>query len=83
MVVKFLWKVGCEGSSEITPNNALHRTLLPVSKGTPSIWHLAEILVSIDSSLMAIAKTNLNQTIANSWQKIAPNCQENIKVLGS
>lgn len=67
------------------------RSPLPVYEGTPSIWHLAEILVwlreaktySIDGSLMEIAKTNMDVNIAKSWQKLEPTSQENIKALVS
>ncbi len=62
---------------------------LPVYEGTPSIWHLAEILIwlreaktySIDDTLIEIAKTNMDVNIAKSWQKVEPNFQENIKAL--
>jgi len=67
------------------------RTLLPVYEGTPSIWHLAEILAwlqqaktySIDRSLIEIAKTNMDVNIAKSWQKVEPTSQEKIKALVS
>jgi hypothetical protein len=62
---------------------------LPIYEGTPSIWHLAEILIwlreakaySIDSTLIEIAKTNMNVNIAMSWQKVEPDFQKNIKAL--
>ena len=62
---------------------------LPVYEGTPSIWHLADILIwlreektySIDDSLLEVAKINMNFNVANSWQKIAPELQANIKDL--
>jgi hypothetical protein len=62
---------------------------IPVYEGTPSIWHLSEILVwlkeaktySIDETLMEIAKTNMDVNIAKSWQKVEPNFQEDIKTL--
>ena len=62
---------------------------LPVYEGTPSIWHLADILIwlreektySIDDSLLEIAKINMNFNVARSWQKIAPELQANIKAL--
>lgn len=60
---------------------------LPVYEGTPSIWHLAEILIwlrevkmySIDDSLLEVAKTTMNLNIIRSYQKIEPGLQENIK----
>ncbi|MBW4639969.1 MAG: DNA-binding protein [Gloeocapsa sp. UFS-A4-WI-NPMV-4B04] len=62
---------------------------IPIYKGTPSIWHLAEILIwlrenktySIDDSLLEIAKTNMGFNTARSWQKVEPDIQENIKAL--
>ncbi len=62
---------------------------IPVYEGTPSIWHLAEILIwlrgakkyAIDDALIEVAKINMNINIANSWQKVEPNLQENIKSL--
>lgn len=65
------------------------RSPLPVYEGTPSIWHLAEILVwlkedktyEIDNTLLELAQINMDFNIARNWQKIAPNLQENIKSL--
>jgi hypothetical protein len=62
---------------------------LPVYEGTPSIWHLAEILLwlkedktyLIDDSLLEIAKINMDFNIARSWQKVRPDLQENIMTL--
>ena len=62
---------------------------LPVYEGTPSIWHLAEILIwlrevkkyVIDDALIEVAKINMNINLANSWQKLEPNLQEDIKTL--
>jgi hypothetical protein len=62
---------------------------IPVYEGTPSIWHLSEILVwlkeaktySIDETLMEIAKMNMDVNIAKSWQKVEPNFQKDIKTL--
>ncbi|MBW4665096.1 MAG: DNA-binding protein [Chroococcus sp. CMT-3BRIN-NPC107] len=61
----------------------------PVYEGTPSIWHLGEILrwlrevkrYSIDDSLLEVAETTMNLNIARSYQKIDPGFQENIKSL--
>jgi hypothetical protein len=65
------------------------RSPLPVYEGTPSIWHLAEILIwlkedktyKIDDILLEIAQINMNFNIARSWQRIEPRIQENIKFL--
>jgi hypothetical protein len=65
------------------------RSPIPIYEGTPSIWHLAEILTwlretkayAIDDALIEIAKTNMNINIAKSWQKVEPAFQENIKSL--
>jgi hypothetical protein len=65
------------------------RSPIPVYEGTPSIWHLAEILIwlkeektySIDNSLLEIAKTNMEFNIAKSWQKVEPELQKNIMAL--
>lgn len=62
---------------------------IPVYEGTPSIWHLAEILIwlrrtkkyAIDDGLIEVAKINMNINLANSWQKVEPHLQENIKAL--
>jgi hypothetical protein len=58
----------------------------PVYEGTPSIWHLAEILIwlkedktyAIDDFLLEIAKTNMDFNIARSWQRIKPDIPDNI-----
>jgi hypothetical protein len=60
---------------------------LPVYGGTPSIWHLGEILrwlravkmYSIDDSLLEVTETTMNINIVRSYQKIEPGLQENIK----
>jgi hypothetical protein len=65
------------------------RSPLPVYEGTPSIWHLAEILIwlreekmySIDDSLLEIAKINMNFNVARSWQKMELSLQDSIKAL--
>lgn len=62
---------------------------LPIYEGTPSIWHLAEILMwlqaektyAINESLLEISKINMNLNIARNWQRIDLNSQENIKIL--
>lgn len=67
------------------------RSLLPVYEGTPSIWHLADILTwlrdvkaySIDSSLMEIARINMKVNLVKDCQKLEPNFQEKIKALVS
>jgi hypothetical protein len=61
----------------------------PVYEGTPSIWHLAEILTwlrddktyAIDESLLEIAQTNMEFNIARKWRAIEPDIQENIRAL--
>lgn len=63
----------------------------PIYEGTPSIWHLAEILdwlqevkaYPIDSSLIEVAKINMDLNNAKSWQKLEPTYQETIKALVS
>jgi hypothetical protein len=65
------------------------RSPSPVYEGTPSIWHLAEILTwlrddktySIDDSLLEIAKTNMELNIARKWREIEPELQANIRAL--
>jgi hypothetical protein len=67
------------------------RSPLPVYEGIPSIWHLADILIwlredktyTIDDSLLEVTKTNMDFNIARSWQKVAPDLQEDIKALVS
>jgi hypothetical protein len=61
----------------------------PVYEGTPSIWHLAEILTwlredktySIDDSLLEVAILNMEFNVARKWRKIAPELQDNIRAL--
>lgn len=65
------------------------RSPLPVYEGTPSIWHLADILIwlredktyAIDELLLDVAQTNMKFNIARGWQKVEPALQENIKTL--
>ncbi len=65
------------------------RSPLPVYEGTPSIWHLAEILTwlkedktySIDEGLLEIAKTNMSFNIASSLRKVEPSLHEEIRAL--
>jgi hypothetical protein len=65
------------------------RSPLPVYEGTPSIWHLAEILTwlredktySIDDSLLEVAKINMEFNVARKWREIEPDLQENIRAL--
>jgi hypothetical protein len=69
--------------------NSEARSPSPVYEGTPSLWHLAEILIwlkeekkyLIDDSLLEIAKTNMDFNIAKGWQKLEPALQENIMAL--
>ena len=68
--------------------NGEMRSPFPIYEGTPSIWHLAELLTwlkeektySIDDSLLEVAKINMGLNIARKWQ-IDPILQENIKAL--
>jgi hypothetical protein len=65
------------------------RSPLPIYDGTPSIWHLAEILIwlreektyPIDESLLAVAKTNMDFNIVRNWQKVEPDFREEIEAL--
>jgi hypothetical protein len=65
------------------------RSPLPVYEGTPSIWHLADILIwlrekktySINDSLLEIAKINMSFNVARSWQKLELDIQDSIKNL--
>jgi hypothetical protein len=65
------------------------RSPTPVYEGTPSLWHLAQVLAwlkeakmySIDDSLLEVAKINMEINTACCWQRVAPDRQENIKAL--
>ncbi|MCY7367332.1 MAG: DNA-binding protein [Chamaesiphon sp.] len=65
------------------------RSPSPVYEGTPSIWHLAEILTwlredktySVDDSLLEVAIINMEFNLARKWGKIEPGLQENIRAL--
>ncbi|WP_310422962.1 DNA-binding protein [Chamaesiphon sp. VAR_48_metabat_135_sub] len=65
------------------------RSPSPVYEGTPSIWHLAEILTwlreaktySIDDSLLEVAIVNMEFNIARKWRNVEPDLQENIRAL--
>lgn len=65
------------------------RSPLPVYEGTPSIWHLSEVLTwlkedktyTIDEALLEVSRINMNFNIARNWRKIEPTLQENIKAL--
>jgi hypothetical protein len=69
--------------------NDRSRSPLPVYEGTPSIWHLSEVLAwlkadksyPIDEALLEVSKINMNFNIARNWRKIEPTLQENIKAL--
>jgi hypothetical protein len=62
---------------------------LPVYEGTPSIWHLSEVLTwlkedkayTIDQSLLEVSKINMSFNTARDWHKIEPTLQENIRAL--
>jgi hypothetical protein len=82
--------IGCtrQNARNLILNNK-PRSPLPVYEGTPSIWHLSEVLTwlkedktyPIDESLLEISSINMNFNIARNWQKIEPTLQENIKIL--
>ncbi len=63
----------------------------PAYEGTPSLWHLAEILTwlhhhkrySIDEELLDIATVNMNLNLAKSWQKVPPHIQQSLQSLVS
>ncbi|WP_204151981.1 DNA-binding protein [Leptolyngbya sp. CCY15150] len=63
----------------------------PIYEGTPSIWHLAEILdwlrevkaYPIDSSLIEVAKMKMDLNNVKGWQTLEPTYQETIKALVS
>ena len=61
----------------------------PAYEGTPSLWHLAEILTwlrdekmySIDDSLLEVAKIAMEINTARCWQRVIPERQERIEAL--
>ena len=61
----------------------------PIYDGTPTLWHLADILIwlrdsldyPLDDSLLEVAKINMNLNIAHDFQKADPKIQEQIKEL--
>jgi hypothetical protein len=65
------------------------RSPSPVYEGTPSIWHLAELLTwlredksySIDDSIVEVAIVNMEFNIARKWRKVSPDLQDNIRAL--
>jgi hypothetical protein len=69
--------------------NGETRSPFPIYEGTPSIWHLSEILIwlkedkiySIDDALLEVAKINMEFNLARKWRKVEPSLQENIKAL--
>jgi len=69
--------------------NSDRRSPTPVYEGTPSLWHLAEILTwlrdekmyTIDDSILDIAKINMDINTACCWQRVAPEHQEKIEAL--
>lgn len=62
---------------------------IPVYDGTPTLWHLADILIfmhdhldyRIDDGLLEVAKINMNLNFAHNFQKADPVIQEEIKDL--
>ena len=70
----------------VTPEpNAPH----PVYTGTPSIWHLADILLwlknaksyQVDDTLIEVASISMAINTASNWQKLEPKLQKNLQVL--
>ncbi|WP_310481053.1 DNA-binding protein [Chamaesiphon sp. VAR_48_metabat_403] len=69
--------------------NSEMRSPFPIYEGTPSIWHLAEILTwlkedklyAIDDALLEIAKVNMEFNFARKWRKVEPSLQEDIQAL--
>jgi hypothetical protein len=65
------------------------RSPSPVYEGTPSIWHLADILTwlredktySIDDSLLEVAKINMEFNIARKWRELDSDIQAKIEAL--
>jgi hypothetical protein len=65
------------------------RAPLPVYEGTPSIWHLAEVLLwlredktyAIDDALLEVAQLNMDFNTARSWKKVEPFLQDSIQAL--
>jgi hypothetical protein len=62
---------------------------VPVYEGTPSLWHLAEILTwlqsekkyAIDAELLEIAKINMEINTACCWQRLTPEHRQKIEAL--
>jgi hypothetical protein len=60
---------------------------LPIYDGTPSIWHLAEVLTwlkeekayAIDESVLEVAKITMGLNVARSWLKVDASISEGIK----
>jgi hypothetical protein len=65
------------------------KATLPIYEGTPSLWHLAEILLwlrddktyAIDDALLEVAQTNMNINTARSWKKVESSLQDSIQTL--
>lgn len=65
------------------------RSPTPVYEGTPSLWHLAEILTwlraekmyAIDDEMSDIAKINMEINTACCWQRLTPEHKEKIETL--
>jgi hypothetical protein len=82
--------IGCtrQNIRNVILNNQT-RSPSPVYEGTPSIWHLSEVLIwlkedksyLINDSLLEVSMINMNFNIARNWRKIEPTLQENIKAL--
>jgi hypothetical protein len=69
--------------------NRNFRSPSPVYEGTPSLWHLVEILTwlrdekmyVIDDEILEIAKINMEINTACCWQRLTPEHQEQIEAL--
>lgn len=61
----------------------------PAYSGTPSIWHLSEVLTwlrenkayEIDEMLLEVARTSMDINTAKSWQKVEPSRQQELNAL--
>ncbi|AFY71298.1 prophage CP4-57 regulatory [Thalassoporum mexicanum PCC 7367] len=62
---------------------------LPVYDGTPSLWHLAEVLswlkekknYAIDEATLEVAKITMGLNLARSWQKVDASISDRVKAL--
>ncbi|WP_299490770.1 DNA-binding protein [Acaryochloris sp. IP29b_bin.137] len=69
--------------------NGVPKSPLPVYEGTPSLWHLADLLLwlqtdktyEIDNVLLETAQMTMKLNAAKSWQRVGSELQEDIKYL--